>query len=57
MKQMSICLTDAAFDKFEELAEYYCLPIDMLIQKALIDRVDEQYEAVIISAKKAKEQL
>ena len=55
MKTITLCLPDSVYDKFEQISEYYGLPIDMLAQKSLIDRTDEQYETVVIADKKLKE--
>ena len=43
-------------EKLEALREHYLMPVDMLLQKMLVDRVDDVHELVILEPARKKAQ-
>lgn len=55
MRTINIILPDHTSAKIDKLSEYYAIPADMVIQKVVVDRLDDMMEAVILEpARKAK---
>ncbi len=48
MDTLTIILPEHTQQKLAALHEHYCLPIDMMVQKMVVDRVDDFMEAVIL---------
>ena len=48
---VTLILPDHTAEKLEELREHYLVPVDMLCQRFLVDRVDEAHCLVIQDAK------
>lgn len=53
---ITLLLPPHTWEKLEALREYYLVPPDMIIQKVIIDRVDEIHEAVILDPERKKAQ-
>lgn len=52
---ITIILPDHTREKLEALQEHYRMPPDMIVQKIVVDRLDDLMEAVILEpARKAE---
>jgi hypothetical protein len=49
---ITIIIPDHTTKKLDELQSYYLLPVDMLLQRLVVDRVDDAYELVILEPKR-----
>ena len=51
-RTISVILPGHTAKKLDELQEHYRLPVDMQVQKIVVDRVDDLYELVILDPKR-----
>lgn len=49
---VSVILPEHTAKKLDELRKHYRLPVDMQVQKIVVDRVDDLYELVILEPKR-----
>lgn len=45
-------IPDHTAEKLDALAEHYLMPVDMILQKIMVDRADEIHEVVILEPKR-----
>ena len=49
---LSLILPDHTGKKLDALQKHYRVPVDMQVQKIVVDRVDDIYELVILEPKR-----
>lgn len=54
-RTLSIILPNHTGEKLDELQRHYRLPVDMQVQKIVVDRIDDLYELVILEPKRKAE--
>ena len=54
MRTVTLVIPDHTAEKLEALREHYLIPGDMIIQKVVIDRVDEIHELVVLEPQRKK---
>lgn len=55
MRILSIPIPEHTEQKLEELQEHYLIAPEYIVQKVVVDRVDEIHDAVILDPKRKKE--
>ena len=51
-RTLAIILPDHTGEKLDELQRHYRLPVDMQVQKIVVDRIDDLYDLVILEPKR-----
>lgn len=52
LQTVTLVLPDHTSDKLGELQAHYLMPRDMILQKVIVDRVDDIHEAVILEPRR-----
>lgn len=53
-RQITLLVPNHTAEKLESLSDHYLMPWDMIIQKIIVDRVDEIHDVVILEPQRKK---
>ena len=54
LRTVTLVIPDHTAEKLDALSAHYLMPLDMILQKVIVDRTDEIHDCVILDPQRKK---